>query len=447
MNNGEGGFSRFIKAVINSLTFRLVIIGVLILVMLYPVSMVRELIDERAERQESVVDEITSKWGGAQTIVGPILTVPYEIRRRGEPSEIHYLHLLPEILSITGDVRPTIRYRGLYEAVLFNAELKLSGSFLMPDLEALGIERKSLQWSRATTTFGVSDLLGVADTVLMSVDGVESSMDPGEPIVDDGGAAVSSKHELNPKSSEFPFEMSVDLNGSRWLGFIPVGKITTVSVQSSWADPSFAGAFLPSERNISDGGFTARWQVLHVNRDFPQCWIGDRYDVADSEFGLKLFIPVAAYQKSMRMAKYAVLFIGFTFAALFLCEVIRKKRVHPFQYLLIGLALVVFYTLLISISEHIGFGKAYAVSSAATVLMVICYARTVLGRKGPALVLGTLLGFLYGYLYVVLQLETYSLVLGSGGLFVILAGAMFLTRKINWYSTRTGQQEGVSGNS
>jgi len=228
--------------------------------------------------------------------------------------------------------------------------------------------------------------------------------------------------------------MSLNLNGSGQISFVPLGKVTTVQLSSPWKNPSFTGLFLPDERIVNEQGFSAKWKILHLNRNYPQQWTGKSEKVMESAFGAKFFCPVDEYQKSMRSAKYAVLFIGLTLAAFFLTEVTNRTRIHPIQYLLIGFDICLFYLLLLSISEHTSFATAYAVSAVASVLLVASYSRGILKSGRMAATIGSLMTFLYGFLYVTLQLEDYALLIGSIGMFVVLGVVMYLTRKIDWYA-------------
>jgi inner membrane protein len=226
----------------------------------------------------------------------------------------------------------------------------------------------------------------------------------------------------------------VELDGSPQLQFLPLGRITNVELSSAWRDPSFCGAFLPDSHEISEDGFSAHWKVLDLNRSYPQRWQDTAYQTRASAFGVELMFPVDGYHKTSRTTKYAILFIALTFLSLFMTEILTRRRVHPVQYLLVGFALCVFYSLLLALMEHVGFGRAYLVSAAATVLLIGGYTRAVLGGWAMAALIGGIVTAIYAYLYVVLQLEDYALLMGSGGLFVALALVMYLTRRIDWYA-------------
>jgi inner membrane protein len=217
------------------------------------------------------------------------------------------------------------------------------------------------------------------------------------------------------------------------LDFVPVGKTTDVKLDGPWPDPSFDGEFLPSAREISQQGFTASWKVLHYNRPFSQEWTGTEQQLSGADFGVRLLLPVDQYQKSIRTSKYGVLIILLTFISLFLVEITQKVRIHPFQYILIGAALIIYYTLLLSFSEYIGYNFAYIVSSIATVSLVSLYARTFLpSNKLVALLLALLIIF-YTFVFIIILQQDFSLLLGSIGLFVIVSLLMYFSRKINWY--------------
>jgi inner membrane protein len=438
MNDNPGIVSRATTAIRNSATFKVLTIGFLILILLVPAGMVRGLIREREKRQEEVVEEIASKWGSSQTITGPVISVPYQktvLDKRGKKMRVtEFIQVLPDELDISGEAFPEIRYRGIYETVLYNTTLKISGKLACGEFADLGITARDILWSDARISVGISDMRGIREGIEATINGEKVAMEPGIKNCASVHSGVSAMIPEQKRPVEISFELTINLNGSQRLGFIPVGKTTTASLKSSWRSPSFDGAFLPAKRVIGDSGFEAEWTVLSLNRTYPQYWVSDRPSMDSSSFGVSLIMPADNYQKTTRSAKYAILFIGLTFLAFFISEVLQKIRVHPVQYLLIGFGLIIFYTLLLSLSEHLEFRRAYAISSVATVVLIAAYARSVLRKRSLALLVGALLAGLYAYLYVLLQREDYSLLLGSAGLFVVLAVVMFVTRKVNWYS-------------
>ena len=424
----------------NSVSFKIITIFVLILLLLIPSSMIKSLIRERENRKQEVIKEISSKWGHEQTIVGPIISIPYrkyfEDKDGKKTFSILYMHFLPDNIDITGKIFPKIRYRAIYEAVLYNTQVVITGNFSYPQIDEMDIPKENIVWSGAYISFGISDMRGIKEQIEAKINNIAISMNPGIESNDVIASGVSAKIQIKERVESYSFKFALNLNGTHQISFVPVGKLTTVSMSSSWPDPSFDGAYLPVERSIRKDGFTAKWKVLHLNRDYPQYWKGNKHKVYDSSFGVKLFIPIDIYQKSMRTAKYAIMFIIFTFMAFFFSEVMNKMRVHPIQYLLIGLAITMFYTLLISISEHINFDTAYLISGLAVIILIAGYAKSVLKHIYLSIMVGCILAILYAYFYLLLQLENYALLLGSIGLFVVLSLVMFMTRKIDWYSIK-----------
>lgn len=420
-----------------SVTFKLITIGTLILVLLIPVSMVKSLIQEREWRQREVVDEINAKWGKAQIVGGPILSIPYRHTRTDEKGKrtriTRFLHVLPDKLQIDGSVTPHVRYRGIYRAVLYETQLVIQGHFSHPRVNDLQVPETDILWSGAFVTIGVTDMRGIKAGIDGQFNDQTLELEPGVRSRDVLASGVSASVDLHTGNAKYDFRFAIRLNGSQGLSFLPVGRTTHVTLTSSWPDPSFSGSFLPVERNLSQKGFTACWNVLHLNRNYPQHWTGSCYTLDDSVFGVRLFSPVDVYQKTTRTAKYALMFIVFAFMAFFLSEIMHRRRVHPLQYLLVGLAIVIFYALLLSISEHIAFDWAYLIASVAVVSLITVYAQTTMRLTIGAAMVGGTLTILYAYLYVLLQLTDYALLMGSIGLFVLLALVMFVTRRIDWY--------------
>jgi inner membrane protein len=237
----------------------------------------------------------------------------------------------------------------------------------------------------------------------------------------------------NKESFNGQVSIALPLKGSKRLDFVPAGKTTTVTLSGPWNDPSFDGVFLPDDRQITESGFTASWKVLHFNRPFAQQWVENNQHLSGAEFGVKLLIPVDQYQKSMRTSKYGALIILLTFIAMFLVEITQKIRIHPFQYILIGAALTIYYTLLISFSEHIGYNLAYLIASLATVGLISLYSTTFLRSTRLTFLFTVVLIVFYTFIFVIIQEQDFSLLIGSIGLFLIIGMLMYFSRKINWY--------------
>lgn len=422
----------------NSATLKVISIGILVLVLLIPLSMISSLMRERRSRRDSVVAEINQKWGNCQTITGPFFTIPYKSFYKDKDDKLKYdirhLHILPEHLNISGQIDPQIRYRSLYEAVLYNTHLTISGNFTLSILDQCNIEPENILWDKAVFSVGISDMKGIQENIVITFNEKTYKANPGLATTDVASSGVQCAVVLDPRQEVSPFSLKLNLNGSEQIHFIPAGETTRVDLTSSWPSPSFNGSFLPVTRDISDKGFSARWNVLHLNRNFPQIWKGNQYHIGQSSFGLNLIITADIYQKSIRISKYALMFIVFTFSAFFLSEIINRQRVHPIQYLLIGLAILLFYVLLLSVSEYINFDIAYIVSAMAVTAIITGYSQGILKNTYFTFTVLGILVILYAYLYIVLQLEDYALLMGSIGLFMVLATVMYITRKINWYS-------------
>ncbi len=451
-------FDRINQWARHSLTLKMLTIGLLALLLLIPVGLLQSLINERQQLRDEAIREVSSKWGLEQTLIGPILSVPYDYVRSGPDGELlretGYAHFLPDQLQIDGALQPQERYRGIYVVVLYETRLAIETTFKNLHPEALNIPETALQWSNAQLTIGISDMKGIESAIEVVGNDTTYAFGPGTPSNDifDSGASLPLGLNAQPDSLDFGFELR--LKGSSQLSFAPFGRTTTVSLTSGWPNPSFEGAFLPDQRAVTDTGFTATWRVLELNRNYAQQGIGSfigraapgvpvvRNEYAApppgnyhlSTFGLRLLLPIDEYQKTMRSAKYATFFVLITFLTFFFIEVLNRRRLHPIQYLLIGSAIILFYILLLSVSEHFAFNSAYLVSAAIILGLITFYSAFVLRNLRLTLLVGSILAVLYGFFYSLLQLRDYALLLGSIGLLLILATIMYLTRNIDWYN-------------
>jgi len=427
------------KSINWQITLKVIIIGFIAMVLLIPKFMILELIGERQKTADSSNQEVMQTWSLAQTVRGPVLMIPYLERSYDSNGKelgekIQSCYVLPKTLKIDGEIFPEKRKRSIYETVVYESGINFSGNFGQPDFETLKISPDDILWEKAILMVAISDLRGISDKVSLSFNGAEYAFLPGmeNPLIGSNGISLP-LNKLSNNSFPANFQFSLQLKGSESLCFAPLGETTEVELHSSWNDPGFIGSFLPADHKIDNSGFTASWKVLNFNRNFPQTWQNDEYRVTDADFGVRLVKVADHYQKSSRAAKYGILVILFVFLAFFLNEVIYKQRVHPFQYILVGFAILVFYLLLLSISEQIGFNPAYLISAIAVITMVFLYSRTFLKTWTNALIQALILTFSFGFIFVLLQLETFALLVGSIGLFAVLALTMFFTRKINWY--------------
>ena len=434
-------FERMNRWIRNSVTIKLMSMGILMLLLLIPAFMIQSLIRERDYTRDAAISEVSDKWGYAQTVAGPVLIIPYKVFAVTEDDRVvettQHAYFLPEALDVDGTITPQTRYRGIYEVVVYTTGLTYSGHFSIPDFSDWDVAPEHILWDDASVAVGVSDMRGINETVALRWQDVPLDFNPGVETRDVIETGISVRVPVGPQpspSGRYAFSFDLNLNGSRALQFVPLGKETTVHLVSEWATPSFNGAFLPDERTVGAEGFTAEWRVLHLNRNYPQQWRGGAVNIGESAFGLDLLLPVDQYQKSMRAAKYAILVIALTFLTFFLAEVRNRKRAHPFQYILIGLALCLFYTLLLSLSEHVSFNAAYILAGVATVGTVTAYTVSIFKTRFLSLLTGVVLLVLYGFVFLILQLEDYALLVGSIGLFVALTLTMYLSRNVNWYT-------------
>ena len=420
-----------------SITLKFVIVAFLVLILLIPASMIKSIIREREETRNSVIFEISSKWANDQTIVGPIVTIPY-IEHQNHQGEMvpvkKFAHFLPNELTIIGDLNPEIRYRGIYEVIVYNSVINFSGFFDNPDFSNWKINSESILFDETFISFGISDMRGINKPILINFDNNQYEVNSGIPSDDILTTGISSNINLS-ENDKHHFDVTIDFNGSEVLNFVPLGKSTNVKLKSNWKTPSFDGAFLPDKREVGTNGFEAEWLILELNRNYPQKWLGKVYNINNSKFGVKLIFPVDLYQKAYRAAKYAIMFLALTFLVFFFSEVINKFKIHPIQYLLVGIALCVFYTLLISLAEQVGFTYAYIIASLSTIILITLYAASILKNKKMTAFIASALIALYLFLFTILQLQDYSLLMGSIGLFIVVAITMYLSRKIDWYGT------------
>ena len=431
--------------------FKVAIIIFIGLLLLIPAQMIRSLVYEREARQKDAISEVSSKWGKQQTLSGPFITIPFikymkETDKKNGTEKVilvrDFIHILPSELKINGNMRPERRNRGIYDIVVYNSKINLSGKFPKIDLKEFDVPVSNIQFDKAHLTMGITDLRGIEEQVKLNWNAEKYLFNPGVISTDIIGSGINSPVGINGKdSSSYSFSFDLDIKGSQFLYFTPVGKITDVNISSSWKNPSFTGAFLPDSRNVSDTGFTAYWNILHLNRNYPQSWTGNKYMTGESVFGIDLLLPVDNYQKTTRAIKYAILFICFTFLVFFFIEVLNRVFIHPVQYILVGIALIVFFTLLLSVSEHLPFNLAYILSAIATLMLIALYIKAILKNNKLTILISSILFLLYSFIFIIIQLQDYALLIGSIGIFLILALVMYYSRKIDWYNLNMREED------
>lgn len=409
-----------------TLSFKTIVIVALSLVLLIPTLFIANLSEERQLTAESSRREIAGKWADRQLVTGPMIQIPLVDNGKDKDKQWSYVYILPKTYNAEADVKTQTLYRGIYEAVVYNSGVDIKGTFDIANLLPVPPQGKSLRLNEAKLVLGVTDLRGITAIPAASLDDKRLALNDAGTI--DKMSEVQSSVDLSALATadSVPFSLHLDLKGSETLSFMPVGESTTVRVKGDCKTPSFDGRFLPTQRTVTDTGFDAVWNVISVNRSFSQVIQSlEAMGVGEWQMDVNLKMPVDNLQKSERALKYALLVIVLTFIAALFSELKLKRPINVFQYLLIGLALVLFFSLLLSLSEHIGFGWAYFVATTMTVALVTLYLIGVLQVKRQALMIGALLVLLYVYIYVLLSLETYALLAGSIGLFFILAAIMY----------------------
>lgn len=448
-------FSNWLKT---SITARMFMVGMLVLILLIPLIYVESLIQERAMRQQSVINEINQQWGNEVLLKGPILKVPYKVFKEKTITdaktkqvftetveEIKQAYFFPEKLGLKTKINPEEKKRGIYSTAVYNSTLNITGSFTKPDFAEIEIAEEHILWNKTKLIIETSNLKGVSEA---SVEFNSKKYNVGSKYKGKSNNTYQSiiqmhnleTNNLNINSKDFSkpinFNIQLHIKGSKQMRFIPIGKETNAEMTSNWKNANFFGEFLPyNDDKINDNGFDAKWKILDINRAFSQKHFEYLPDFREFAFGVNFMIPVDEYQQSERSAKYGFLVIALTFLIFFLIQTLSKIQIHPFQYLMIGLALTMFYTLLISISEHSTFTKAYLIAGIAVVSLITLYSKSILKSKKFTLFIAASLMALYTFIFVIIQLESYALLVGSIGLFVILAIVMFVSKKIDWHNS------------
>ena len=427
-----------------TVTAKVLGIGVLALLMTIPLMQVRELVGERQQLREGAIAQIARGWGGAQVLGGPVLVVP-TIQpvpvAQGQPPQWRAgsESMLADTLKLDVAMAVETRSYGIYAAPVFVATVKLGGQFRAQDLAQFR-RASNAQWQgdKAELRLAMGDLRGLQEVGELRINGrparFESSAERLGPWPN-----VVVPIDLDALGGQpIDVQITLKLAGTEALQLLPLARSTDVTMRAPWSDPSFVGAALPLEHKIDAAGFSAHWHLLDLNRSYGQHWA-----VADSDmeaalqtstFGVQLYQPVDVYQRNVRAGKYGLLFIAMTFVAFFLFEVLKRLRVHPVQYLLVGAALATFYVVLLALSEQIGFGPAYALAAAAVAVLVGGYAMAVLRARRAGLLLGGVLGLIYAMLYGLIAAEQYALLIGALVLLAMVALMMYLTRRIDWYA-------------
>lgn len=468
--------SSLFEKISNSTVLKLFVILFLSLILLIPLALIRDLIEERKSREQEVSGDIALNWGKDQVVSSPVLAIPYretiplsaeKTEKSNLREETKWIFVLPKTSNIVTAISPQHLSRGIYTSVVYSSNITVEGNFGKLNPEKLEIPVENIDWKGSKLIFGIQDFKGLGKRPTLNWDGQEIVFDPDFNNLKLFTQNLVCPVSLDPQKTDNRFKIKLNLKGSKSLNFLPLGDQTNIQAKGNWANPSFTGAFLPSKRNTETSNFSASWEIPSFSRKLPQQWTGDARTIYQFNNNLENgnegneqkaaqtatatlvsannlldntdmitihFLPdINNYQKTTRVAKYGILIIILTFTSLLFTEVIKKKRVHIIQYILIGAAMVLFYTLLLALSEHIGFNLAYLTATIATVLLIGSFIKAITQDAKTAALLSSILGIFYLFIYVLMQLRDYSLIAGTIGIFIILAILMRVSTKINWY--------------
>jgi inner membrane protein len=419
------------NSIFQSTTAKMIMVGFLTLFLLIPLEYVKNLITERSILQKEVVTETSEKWGESIYFYGPILKVPYKDIAENKTK---FAYFFPEQLSntTTATMEKPLQ-RSLYKSNVFSSKMNFTGFYKQPNFNLNNISPENIAWNNATIIIKTTNLKSITSEIYMKLGNNKYTFRPNHNQQNDSIATLETGIiDINTIKNSSQFNLNITYNGSKQIQIVPIGKTTTATMNSNWNSPSFAGSFLPINKKITDNGFVANWKILDFNRSFEQQYFDYLPDLKKYSFATNFITPVDEYQQNERASKYGFLVIGLTFLIFFLIQSISKISIHIFQYSMIGLALIMFYTLLISITEHSSFKLAYGIAGISVVILITLYSVSILKNKKFPMFIGAALTALYTFIFVIIQLENYALLVGSIGLFLILAAVMYFSRKIDW---------------
>ena len=419
------------KSFFQSSTAKMMMVGILTLVLLIPLFFVQDLITERSIRQKEVVSETTSKWGGSVYVYGPILKIPYKNPVSGRSD---FAYFFPDELknTVSAKMEKPLE-RGIFKSNVFSTKMNFTGTYSKPNFQIRNVPNENVYWNQAKIIIRTTNLKSLKDEVKINFGTQSFKFEPGNSEEKDSTQTLeSTTFDYNSIANSSNFTFDISFNGSKQIKIVPIGKTTDCKMTSDWNSPNFNGNFSPISREVTNNGFTANWKILHFNRPFSQQYFESLPELSNYAFATDFITPVDEYQQNERASKYGFLVIGLTFLIFFLIQSISKINIHIFQYSMIGIALVMFYTLLISITEHSSFSLAYIIAAIAVIALISLYSISILKNKKFPAFIAISLSVLYSFIYVIIQLEDYALLVGSIGLFAILAVVMYFSRKIDW---------------
>lgn len=419
-----------------SITGKIISVGFMGLMLIIASWMISSTVSARQESWNQIRKGLVASWGEPQDIVGPILRVPVKIEQKDRNGQVTYepsvAWFLPEKLVLDGTFATELLRHGICKTSVYSTDLKIEGAFPANIAAVLAQHSMRPDWDQAKLIVGVSDLRGIKSSPALDWGGEKLSLQPTTENVDMKGGVLEARLAREPRG-EIAFSAAMKIRGSQQVAFMPMGKTTAVALRSTWKSPEFIGPFFPDAKSVGPAGFTAAWSIQDVNRSIPQYWFGDARDFRASRFGVDFAVPVDYYRATTRAVQYATMFIFLTLVVFFFVEFFLKQRLHPVQYLLVGAGIVLFYLLLLSLAEHLSFPLAYALAAAAVVGVIGSYTHWIFKRRSVTAFVGGILSALYSFFYTLLQMEEYSLLLGSAGMLGALVLIMYLTRDFEWY--------------
>lgn len=436
--SSSGSFSRLVA----SPAFKFIILGVLTLVLMIPLLLVYFVVDERESYSRQATTEVGRKWGRQQSFAGPYLIVPIErdinrVDRQGNKTlfkETKFAVFLPERLDVAADIKAHELARGIYKIPVYKSTVAYKGNFKPASFESFERDNYQIRMDEAVLTVQISDIRAIKKTTDVKLGEISRRFEAGVGFTTQKASGIHVRVDTGALKAGFDFEFELPVNGTNYLQIEPSGGETGVSMTSDWPHPSFIGNFLPSERDISAKGFSAKWHVPQLARGQGQVHSINTIKplMKHNLFGVKLYQPIGFYDLVGRALKYAIAFISTVFLLVYVMEVYVGRPVHWIQYVFVGFALLIFYLVLLGLAEHVGFEIAYGLASVATSLLIGLYTASALQSIAKGLFLGGMLIAIYALLYLLLRVEDYALLIGSLSGFFMLAGLMFMTRNVDW---------------
>lgn len=443
------------------LLWKFISLGLVIIIILVPLNLIGFKISERSELQKHAQYDVASSWTGEQSVSGPLIAIPYvEVisvavdndagftyaTKTQSRDRVRYVN--PNSNRIEAKLNTETRKRGIYAFNVYTSALNFSGEFDAQQIKAVFEELKDKEAIEsvgpAYLVIGVNDPRGLNQVSALGWGDKDLEMQPGAANLPVGnGIHTVIPAESYQKTTPIQFAFSAELRGMKRIQFHPGAKNTEVSMSANWAHPKFDGSFLPTSREISEDGFTANWRVSEFATGGSQAQVCDQSDCynAQSAFGVELVDPVDIYLQSERASKYGFLFVILTFVGFIVFELLKKLRIHPVQYTLVGFSIAVFFLLIIALAEHIGFAMAYLLATIASLGSLFVYLQGVLGSSRSAQGFCAALAALYAILYMILKSEDFALLMGATLCFAVLAGVMMITRKLDWYALGKASDE------